>query len=47
MDFNMKMAIAIVVFMAVLLRFGNYIFERPPGIPVGSPPVTYGPEHFH
>ena len=29
MDFNLKMAIAIIVFMAVLLRFGNYIFEYP------------------
>lgn len=33
MDFNMKMAIAIIVFMAVLLRFGNYIFEPPPTPP--------------
>jgi hypothetical protein len=47
MDFNMKMAIAIVVFMAVLLRFGSYIFERPPGLPVDSLPVTHGPEHLH
>ena len=45
MDFNMKMAIAIVVFMAVLLRFGNYIFERPPSVPP-PPLVTYGSEHF-
>ena len=41
MDFNMKMAIAIIVFMAVLLRFGNYIFE--PEIPRGTVPLSFQP----
>jgi hypothetical protein len=39
MDFNLKMAIAIVVFMAVLLRFGSYIFVYPPS---ATPPTTQG-----